>query len=388
MAEELAYVLINPYTIVKSRTGGVIARLLGRASAELVAARMFAPSKGLVEEYIASMAESTSSEHPEVRALIQNYVRENYSPDSKTGECRRVMFLLFKGEGAIKRLHDEVVGHITHETVAGETIRDTYGDYVKGPEGKIRYFEPAVMMVPDAKVARKQLEIWLKHADKDSGLLRDVVRYKSGVKPQNTLVLIKPDCFQWPSSRAGNIIDMFSKTGLYIVAAKVLQMSVAQAEEFYGPVKAVLLDNLKEQMVGKTKKALSSAFDFSVPQNLTNEVGEKLNALNAEYQFNKIVQFMTGADRIKEPQSPGRVKCLALVYQGEEAIKKIRSVLGVTDPSKAAPSTVRKEFGQDVLVNTAHASDSQENAEREMRIINIEENDLKKVIEKFYEKNN
>ena len=50
MAKELAFVLINPYTIAKSRTGGVIARYLARTDLDLVAARMFGPSKELVEK--------------------------------------------------------------------------------------------------------------------------------------------------------------------------------------------------------------------------------------------------------------------------------------------------------------------------------------------------
>ena len=48
MAKELAYVLIDPYTIRKSRTGGVINRLLSRGRLNLVAARMLAPSRKLI----------------------------------------------------------------------------------------------------------------------------------------------------------------------------------------------------------------------------------------------------------------------------------------------------------------------------------------------------
>ena len=51
MAEELSYVIINPYTIYKSRTGGVLARLLTRTSLDLVGAQRFAPSQALVDEY-------------------------------------------------------------------------------------------------------------------------------------------------------------------------------------------------------------------------------------------------------------------------------------------------------------------------------------------------
>ena len=83
-------------------------------------------------------------------------------------------------------------------------------------------------------------------------------------------------------------------------------------------------------------------------------------------------------------REPGTEKCIALVYQGEDAVRKIRDVLGPTDPSKAPPGSIRKEFGQTIMVNAAHASDSPENAKREMEIVQVRENNLKPLIENFY----
>ena len=54
-------------------------------------------------------------------------------------------------------------------------------------------------------------------------------------------------------------------------------------------------------------------------------------------------------------------------------MEKIRNLLGATDPNKAQPGSVRREFGLDVMVNAAHASDSVENAEREIGIIKVDE---------------
>jgi len=81
-----------------------------------------------------------------------------------------------------------------------------------------------------------------------------------------------------------------------------------------------------------------------------------------------------------EPDKKGNVKCMILVYEGENAVNKIRDVLGSTDPTKAAEGTVRKEFGSNVMVNTAHASDSQESYEREQRIVRINNNSLSVII--------
>lgn len=390
MAEELAMVIINPYTLFKSRTGGVISRLLSRGNYELVGARMFSPSESLIDEYC-KIEESEKTDNPEVSKLIVRYIRENYAANPTTGARKRLMVLLFKGEDVINKLRTEIVGHITRESIAGETIRDTYGDYVVGQNGEVKYFEPAVLVIPDKDRAERTLRLWAKYSDSDGGLLKDVVKYEKGVKPEMTLVLIKPDNFKGPSSRAGYIVDLLSKSGLFIIAAKVIRMSVAQAEEFYGPVKEVFIKKLKDRVCAKLNEALAKEFEFTIPDEAKKDFCDRINLLNAEHEFNKIITFMTGVDpaTISSPadkQKPGNEKCLALVYQGKDAVSKIRNILGTTDPSKAAPATIRKEFGQNIMVNTAHASDSVESAAREIRIIRIEENDFKKIIEDFYDK--
>ena len=75
---------------------------------------------------------------------------------------------------------------------------------------------------------------------------------------------------------------------------------------------------------------------------------------------------------------------MAIVYQGVDAVRKIREVLGPTDPSKAPPGSIRREFGETIMVNAAHASDSVDNAAREMKIIRVEENNFRALIEDAY----
>jgi len=82
----------------------------------------------------------------------------------------------------------------------------------------------------------------------------------------------------------------------------------------------------------------------------------------------------------KELTETSSVKCMILVYEGEHAIKKIRDVLGPTDPLKAPDGTVRREFGSNVMVNTAHASDSVEGYEREKVIVRTYRNSLWTII--------
>jgi nucleoside diphosphate kinase len=391
MAVELTYVLVNPYTLRKSRTGGILARVLTRTSLDLVASRLFAPTAELVQEYAATLLDfkrEDSSHQNQVRRLIHAYVLKNYSPDPITGKRHRVLMWLFKGENAVAKIRD-CVGDVSHRSVTGETIRDTYGDYVLADNGQVAYFEPAVLAPRTSEDARKRLAIWAKHSDKEGGLLRDILPYKRTKNTQRALVIIKPDNFKFPSAKPGNVMDMFSKTGLYVVAFKVNRMSVAQAEQFYGPVLDVLKEKFKSVSADRAKDVLGREFGFQIPEGTAKEIGDIMGPVYAKAQFEDIVRFMSGrrpseckskADKMQ----PGTEKSIVIVYEGENAVAKVREVLGPTDPRKAPPGSIRREFGRDIMVNAAHASDSPENAQREMKIVDIEENNFKAVIEEFY----
>src|SRR5207302_2812667 len=121
--------------------------------------------------------------------------------------------------------------------------------------GQVRDFEPAVLAAPTADEAESKLKLWGKFSDADGGVLKDTIIYQSGEKPQRTLVLIKPENFRFATGRPGNMIDFFSRTGLFIVAVKVHRMSVSQALEFYGPVRDILRNKLKEVVSSKAKAA-------------------------------------------------------------------------------------------------------------------------------------
>ena len=69
----------------------------------------------------------------------------------------------------------------------------------------------------------------------------------------------------------------------------------------------------------------------------------------------------------------------------EPILEKIRKLLGPTDPNQAQPGSVRREFGHDIMVNAAHASDSAESAEREMGIIKVEEDLINPWIRQYYD---
>src|SRR5512140_380881 len=255
MAQELAYVIITPYSLYKSRTGGIISRLITRTGLDLVAARMFAPSPELVKEYSEKTISADDPQDRRIQELIFSYILQNFSPDPKTGRRRRGMMLLFQGEDAVRKTRS-VVGNIGPERRGGETIRDTYGDLIIDDGNQVRYFEPAVLASPTPEEAESKLKIWARYSDSDGGILDNVIAYQPGEKGQRTLVLIKPENFRFPTGRPGNMIDFFSRTGLFIVAVKVHRMSVAQAMEFYGPVREVLRNKLKDVVAGKARAVL------------------------------------------------------------------------------------------------------------------------------------
>ena len=122
---------------------------------------------------------------------------------------------------------------------------------------------------------------------------------------QRTLTIIKPDAVA--KGVAGQIIARFEKAGLKILAAKLTHLTSAQAAGFY--------------IVHKDRPFYAS-----------------------------LCAFMT--------QGP----CLPMVLEGESAITRLRDLMGATDPAKAAPGTIRKDFAASIEANAVHGSDSPESA--------------------------
>src|ERR1041385_937370 len=187
MAQELAYVIITPYSLHKSRTGGILARLITRTGLELVGARMFAPSSELVQKYSEVIVSADDPQDRNIQELIRSYILKNLSPDSKTARRRRAMMLLFKGEDAVRKIRS-VVGNISAERTGGETIRDTYGDLILDDNGQVRYFEPAVLAPPNVQEAQLKLKLWAQYSESDGGIVENVIVYPAGEPAQRTLV--------------------------------------------------------------------------------------------------------------------------------------------------------------------------------------------------------
>ena len=126
---------------------------------------------------------------------------------------------------------------------------------------------------------------------------------------QRTFSIIKPDATR--RNLTGEINARLEKAGLRIIAQKRIRMSREQAEKFY--------------------------------------------AVHAKRPFFKdLCAFMTSGPVVVQ------------VLEGENAVQKNRDVMGATDPAKAAPGTIRKDFAESIEANSVHGSDAEETAKDEI----------------------
>ena len=131
-----------------------------------------------------------------------------------------------------------------------------------------------------------------------------------GRKLEKTLFIIKPDAVR--RNNIGRILSIVEAAGLKVIALKLVHLTTEQAREFY------------EMHRGK---------DF----------------------YEKLVEFMTSGP------------CVVAVLEGDDVVSRLRALCGATDPSIAAPGTIRAEFGINITMNSVHASDSPSSAQREVR---------------------
>jgi hypothetical protein len=141
-------------------------------------------------------------------------------------------------------------------------------------------------------------------------------------------------------------------------------------------------------VAAKSKAVLEKELGFTLPAGTGKQLGDILGPMFGDNQFDNIVRFMAGRSPSECPpgevNQPGSEKCIALIYEGVSAVSKIRDVLGPTDPSKAPPGSIRREFGSSIMVNAAHASDSPESAKRELGIVKPADNNFRRVVEQHY----
>ena len=126
---------------------------------------------------------------------------------------------------------------------------------------------------------------------------------------QRTLIIFKPDCME--QRHVGNVIGRFEQAGFAIVGCKLMQLAPAILREHYAHV--------------------------------------------ADRPFYPMLEAFMSSRPV-----------IVMALEGEDVIQRVRDLLGPTDSRKAAKGTIRGDFGTDVTVNVAHASDSEANARVEL----------------------
>ncbi len=392
MKKELTYALITPYSLLKSRTGGIISRLLSLSDLELVGARMYTPSDKFLDEYIKTI-ETQKMKTVWKNAMI-DYVNNMLRKNNKLGMANRAMLLLFEGKNAVDVLHNNVIGSAS-DPLRGNTIRGTYGDSIRSSDGKVEYFEPAVLTSADKAANINQLKLFAKYSLSDGGILERAVKFPKNKKPETSLIILKP--FEKHDPRTGNIIDMISRTGFYMVGVKLLDLSTKQAKEFYGPVKdffnSSFDDKFKPKLVENLRASLDQKdFSFELTDEIMNKMADQMKKPTVEGEFGNILQYMTGRTpsafaETKKTIDGKQTICIAILYQGINTIKTIRELLGATDPKKAKYSSIRRFYGLDILRNAVHASDSPASVIRERKIIGFNKEkktcDINQIINRY-----
>jgi len=126
---------------------------------------------------------------------------------------------------------------------------------------------------------------------------------------QRTLIIFKPDCMQ--QRHVGNVLDRFEKAGFTIVGCKMMRLTPALLREHYAHV--------------------------------------------ADKPFYPEIEAFMSSQPV-----------IVMALQGDQAVQKVRDLLGPTDSRKAAKGTIRGDFGTEMMKNVVHASDSVENAQAEL----------------------
>ena len=378
MDRDLSFLLVTPHALRKGLSGVILSRLLSRTGLELAAAKVMASDVSFAEDFAAALA-------PFHKCPCQaQYIRTHFVP-RRDNRARAFLAFLLKGPSAVEKVA-EAAGSLALSEGTGVTIRDAFAEVVRDEAGNITYFEPAVIVPESAEEAEALLLKLAELAAKTPNIVENAD--SADGSGERTLVIIKPENWRRPCVRPGAIMDIFTRTGLALTGCKVHHIPLADALEFYGPVQFALRSKLAPKIAEKAKASLEEKFSVKLRPESDKLLLESIGTDFADDQFYQIVEFMSGINPSECPEelrhAPGKAQCMVLIFEGKDAVSRIRTVLGPTDPSKAPAGTVRGEFGTDVMVNAAHASDSQESFIRESGILRVQENDFASRISKKF----
>lgn len=294
--------MVNIYqcALERSITGTIISMIRFMSEEEpltFVGANIYRLTKELAEDFCKTLEPSEEQTRFKQSILNENFDKNKY-------KIRRIFNLVISGEDAVLKIKN-LVGNIKERN--GVTILGKFGFYCK------EIFEFPVSCPSSIDAAKAQIDLFWNKYKHLGGIAKEAINYPNKHNVEETVVIIKPNAFEKPyDPRIGDVIDILSKTGMFIIASKIQIPTREQMEEFYAPHK------------GKPF-------------------------------FNGLIDFMSGR------------RSLALLYEGVNARQMIR---------KTAMTIIRDNYSENILENTIHTSENEEDFVREKNAIDFDRNFL------------
>ncbi|MEW6103566.1 MAG: nucleoside-diphosphate kinase [bacterium] len=307
--------IVNIYSeaLERSITGAILSMIRFMAEENkpitFIGADIYRLTKELASDFCKTLTQRKTKDEQEIQDAFKKMLLDENFNKSKYN-VRRIFNLVIEGDDVIERINN-LVGDIRHRN--GTTILGKFGFFYREKDKIISEFP---VSCPSCKEeAEKQINLfWNKYKYLGSPVSGAIKYPKEKIKDvEESVVIIKPNAFDKPyDPRIGDVIDILSKTGMFIIAAKIQMPEKEQMEEFYAPHKG-------------------------------------------KYFFEALINFMS------------KKRSLALLYEGIGARKKIRDV---------AMSIVRDNYTDSLTENTIHTSDNEQDFIREKKALDFGTNVL------------
>lgn len=313
---EQTIVFFDNISLKRSITGKII-DLLMRTDLEIIGMKMFVPNNEIIGDFCRIFKSKNA----------RRYMKYSYLN-------KRILCIVMQGENAIEKVK-RIVGRertkMKKDYWHGTTIRGMFfGGSRKEKFGLIKLYENVVQMSIDKEEAVKLIRLmWGKYKEVSISL-RYLKGYEMEEDEERTFIMLKPDAVK--HRLIGKVIDDLSKSGLYIVGAKIARPTLSQVEHHYAHIKSK---------------------------------GKKI--------FNEVMKYIYGN---------GDTRLIQMVYQGPkgEVMRAIREIIGSTNPKEAAIGTIRRSYGKDLNSNIIHASSSLDDTERELALWDTQNELLEPII--------
>ncbi len=307
--------MVNIYSeaLERSITGAILSMIRFMSEEDkpltIIGTDIYKLTNNLASDFCNTLQPVETKDEKDLQGVFKEMLLDENGFDKSKYNTRRVLNLVIEGEDVIERVN-RLVGDIRYRN--GTTILGRFGFFNE----KNKEISEFPVSCPSCKnEAKAQIELFWNKYKHLGGPVQDTIRYPDErIKDVNeTCVIIKPNAFEKSHDpRAGDVIDILSKTGMFIIAAKIQIPTREQMEEFYTPHKE-------------------------------------------KHFFKDLINFMSGR------------RSLGLLYEGINAREEIR---------KTAITIIRDNYIDSLTENTIHASENEDDFIREKKTLDFETNVL------------